>query len=135
MSVLPGYTPGLHVIGECDVIAPHIELPLPESEHSTEHVPSMDPYPHVHVEAGRLADETGSIIIVGESFTTRLSSIRHWSSRISFTLSSYSNNIFKKNILKYFLVPNNMTSIVLATPSHHYTFNYKRDKNAIVIVI
>ncbi|KAF9407868.1 hypothetical protein HW555_012256 [Spodoptera exigua] len=49
-TYLPSNTARLHVIGERDVIAPDIELPLAKPEHATQHVASMYAYAHVHVE-------------------------------------------------------------------------------------
>lgn len=48
---LPSNTARLHVIGQRDVIAPDIKLPLAQPEHAAQHVTSVYAYAHVHVEA------------------------------------------------------------------------------------
>lgn len=55
--VLPWQTAALHMIGQGHVVAPHIELPFPQTEHSAQHVPRVNSYPHVDVKAGGLADK------------------------------------------------------------------------------
>ena len=45
------------MIGEGHVVAPHIELPFAQTEHSAQHVSRVNSYPHVDVEAGSLADK------------------------------------------------------------------------------
>jgi len=40
------------------IIAPDVELPLPQTEHPAQHVPRVNAYPHIDVEAGGLADES-----------------------------------------------------------------------------
>ena len=51
----PGHPAGLHPVGEGDVVAPDVELPLAEADDAAEHVARVHAYPHVHVRAGHLA--------------------------------------------------------------------------------
>lgn len=55
--VLPWQTAALHVISQGHVVAPHVELPFPQTEHPAQHVPRVNSYPHVHIKAGGLADK------------------------------------------------------------------------------
>ena len=50
------------MIGQCDVITPHVILPFPESQHSAEDVPGVNPDAHVHVHARSFSDV--SVILV-----------------------------------------------------------------------
>lgn len=49
---LPGYTSGLHVIGQRHVVAPHVELPLPQAQDAAQNVSGVYADAHVHVEPG-----------------------------------------------------------------------------------
>jgi hypothetical protein len=54
---LPGDASGFHVVGEGDVVAPHVELPLSQAQDAAKHVSGVDADPHVHVESGGFPDE------------------------------------------------------------------------------
>jgi hypothetical protein len=45
------------VVGEGDVVAPHVELPLSQAQDAAKHVSGVDADPHVHVESGGFPDE------------------------------------------------------------------------------
>ena len=59
LSRLPGHPSGLHPVGESDVVAPDVELPLAEADDAAEHVARVHADPHVHVRAGHLAHRSG----------------------------------------------------------------------------
>ena len=59
LSRLPGHPSGLHPVGERDVVAPDVELPLAEADDAAEHVARVHADPHVHVRAGHLAHRSG----------------------------------------------------------------------------
>lgn len=44
-----GEAAALHVVGEGDVVGPHVELPLSQTQHAAVHPPRVDAHPHVHV--------------------------------------------------------------------------------------
>ena len=48
-SSLPGYTTGLHVVGEGHVVGPDVVLPLAEAEHAAQHPPRVQTHAHVQV--------------------------------------------------------------------------------------
>lgn len=50
----PGFTAGLHVVGERDVIGPDVVLPLAQAQHAAKHAPRMDAYTHVQLDICRL---------------------------------------------------------------------------------
>ncbi len=52
----PWHPSRLHPVCERDVIAPDVELPLPEADDAAEDVPGVDADAHVHVRLGGLAD-------------------------------------------------------------------------------
>lgn len=54
---LPGHSTTLHVVGQRDVIAPHVKLPLAQAKDTAQDVTGVDADSHVHVEAGRFSDE------------------------------------------------------------------------------
>ena len=54
--VLPWHSSLLHDVSSGDVITPHIILPLLQTNHSAQHIPSVDTYPHVHLHPGQLSD-------------------------------------------------------------------------------
>lgn len=56
--VLPSYASTLHVICQSDIVAPHVELPFAQSQHSAQDIAGMDADSHVHVESCRLTDES-----------------------------------------------------------------------------
>lgn len=45
------------MVGEGDVVAPHVELPLSQAQDAAKHVSGVDADPHVHVESGGFPDE------------------------------------------------------------------------------
>lgn len=45
------------MVGQRDVIAPHVKLPLAQAKDAAQDVAGVDADSHVHVEAGRFADE------------------------------------------------------------------------------
>ena len=49
---LPGDPSGFHVIGQGDVMWPHVVLPLLQPNHAAEDVPGMHPHAHVDVYSG-----------------------------------------------------------------------------------
>ena len=53
----PRKSSALHVVGECDVIGPDVELPLPESEDAAVNPAGVNPDPHVDVDPGHLPDQ------------------------------------------------------------------------------
>ena len=60
MSLLkasPWDAPGLHVVGQCDVITPHVELPLTQTQDSTQDIAGMDANSHIHIEPCGFADK------------------------------------------------------------------------------
>ena len=48
---IPWYTSSLHSIGNSDIIGPDIKLPLVQTDHSTEHRPSVDTHSHAQIKA------------------------------------------------------------------------------------
>lgn len=54
-EALPGLAPGLHLIGEGDVVGPDVKLPLPEPQHAAVHPAAVDAHAHVHIHAGHLS--------------------------------------------------------------------------------
>jgi hypothetical protein len=50
----------LHVVGQGDIITPDVKLPLAQPQDPTEHVASVNAYPHVHIEARCFTDEPGT---------------------------------------------------------------------------
>ena len=53
---VPRLSPGLHVVGEVDVVGPDVVLPLPEPEDPTEDPATVDADPHVQINIRRLHD-------------------------------------------------------------------------------
>ena len=53
---VPRLSPGLHVVGEVDVVRPDVVLPLPEPEDSTENPAAVYADPHVEINIRRLHD-------------------------------------------------------------------------------
>jgi hypothetical protein len=47
----PRDAPRLHVVGQCDVIAPDVELPLAQAQNTAKNVACVYADPHVHIEA------------------------------------------------------------------------------------
>lgn len=60
MITIPGLPGRLHVVGDLNVVAPDVKLPLPEPDEAGEDVPRVDADPHVDghlgVQALLLAD-------------------------------------------------------------------------------
>ena len=54
--LLPRLSPGLHVVGEVDVVRPDVVLPLPEPEDPTENPAAVYADPHVEINIRRLHD-------------------------------------------------------------------------------
>lgn len=69
---LPGYAARLHVVGQRHVVAPHVELPFPQSQYATQHVSGVYADPHVHVEPCGFSDE--SLTIDGRALNKIISS-------------------------------------------------------------
>ena len=53
----PCLAPGLHVVGQRDIIGPDVKLPLPESQHAAVHPPTVDAHAHVHVDPRDLSHQ------------------------------------------------------------------------------
>ena len=47
------------MVGERDVVRPHVVLPLVQPQHAAQHVAAVDADPHVHVEPRRLTHRPG----------------------------------------------------------------------------
>lgn len=47
----PSNTSALHVVGQSHIVAPHVELPLAQTQHTTQYIARVDSYPHIHVKA------------------------------------------------------------------------------------
>ena len=61
MSLLrasPWDAPGLHVVGQCDVITPDVELPLTQTQDSTQDIAGVDADSHIHIEPCGFTDKT-----------------------------------------------------------------------------
>ena len=59
MSLLkdsPWDASGLHVVGQCDVITPHVELPLAKTQDSTQNIAGVDADSHIHIEPSAFTD-------------------------------------------------------------------------------
>lgn len=54
MTNLPRYAAALHVVGQGNIIAPNIKLPLAEAKDAAEHVARVYANSHVNIYAGRL---------------------------------------------------------------------------------
>ena len=52
----PWHSRLLHDVGGGHVVAPHVVLPLLQSNNPTEDVAGVDAYPHVHLNTGALSD-------------------------------------------------------------------------------
>ena len=50
----PCFASRLHVIGQCDIVWPHVKLPLPQSQHATVDTPTVNAYAHVNVDPRHL---------------------------------------------------------------------------------
>lgn len=46
----PCFASRLHVIGQCDIVWPHVKLPLPQSQHATVDTPTVNADAHVYVD-------------------------------------------------------------------------------------
>lgn len=53
----PRFASCLHVIGERDVVRPHVKLPLPEAQHAAVHTPAVNAHAHVNVDPCHLAHQ------------------------------------------------------------------------------
>lgn len=53
----PCFATRLHVIGECDIVWPHVELPLSKSQHATVHTATVNANAHVNVDPRHLAHQ------------------------------------------------------------------------------
>jgi len=58
---LPGDTAALHVVGQCNIVAPNIKLPLSEAKDAAENVARVDADSHVNIYAGRLTHVSAGI--------------------------------------------------------------------------
>lgn len=65
-------TPGLHLIGEGDIVGPDVKLPLPEPQHPTVHPAAVDAHTHVHIHAGHLSYQSAKkkIGVISNFFQT-----------------------------------------------------------------
>ena len=45
----PWLSSGLHHVSHCYIVGPYVILPLTEAQHTTQHPPSVNPYPHVEL--------------------------------------------------------------------------------------
>lgn len=59
VSHSPRLASSLHVVGQCDIVRPDIELPLPEAEDTAVHSPAVNSHTHVHVHTCHLPDQPG----------------------------------------------------------------------------
>ena len=55
-SVSPRHASLLHDVGRRHVVAPHVVLPLLETDHAAQHVASVNTDPHVHLDPGGRSD-------------------------------------------------------------------------------
>lgn len=55
---LPGNASALHMVRQGDIVAPHVELPLAQPQHTAQDIAGVDADSHVHVESGRFPDES-----------------------------------------------------------------------------
>ena len=53
---LPRNATTFHVVGQRDVIAPHIKLPFAQAQNATVHTTSVNTNPHIHVHTHNIAD-------------------------------------------------------------------------------
>ena len=51
---VPRLSPGLHVVGEVDIVGPDVVLPLPQPEYPAEDSAAVDPHSHVEVHVSGL---------------------------------------------------------------------------------
>lgn len=56
LVTLPRDATTLHVVGQCDIIAPHIKLPFAQAQNATVHTTSVNTNPHVHIHTHNIAD-------------------------------------------------------------------------------
>lgn len=56
LDVLPRFASGFHVVGQRDIVGPHVILPLPQSEDSAKNSSRVDPYAHVELDIGGFHD-------------------------------------------------------------------------------
>lgn len=54
---LPSHATAFHMIGQCDIIAPNIELPLSQAKHTAQYIAGVYTNSHVHIESGCVAYE------------------------------------------------------------------------------
>ena len=55
---VPRLSPGLHVVGEVDIVGPDVVLPLPQPEYPAEDSAAVDPHPHVEDDPGDFSDKS-----------------------------------------------------------------------------
>ncbi len=65
----PRHPSRLHPVGQCDVVAPDVELPLPEADDAAEDVAGVHAYTHVDVGASHLPDSPDEETFVASSLT------------------------------------------------------------------
>lgn len=53
---LPWFPAGLHVIGKCDVVRPHVILPFPQSQDTAQYPARVDAHPHIELDVGGFND-------------------------------------------------------------------------------
>jgi hypothetical protein len=56
-SSSPWDAPWLHVVGQCDVITPHVELPFTQTQDPTQDIAGVDANSHIHIESCGFTDE------------------------------------------------------------------------------
>lgn len=55
----PGFATSFHVVGQCDIVRPHVELPLSETKDAAVYSPAVNSHTHVHVHPCHLPDQPG----------------------------------------------------------------------------
>lgn len=55
----PCLAASFHVVGQCDIVRPHVELPLSETKDTAVYSPAVNSHTHVHVHPCHLPDQPG----------------------------------------------------------------------------
>lgn len=56
LVTLPRDATTLHIVRQCNIIAPHIKLPFAEAQNTTVHAAGVNTNPHVHIHTHNIAD-------------------------------------------------------------------------------
>lgn len=56
----PCFAPRFHMIGQCDIVWPHVKLPLPETQHAAVHTPAVNANAHVNVDPRHLTNQSAN---------------------------------------------------------------------------